>query len=86
MTDPDYRGFRITELHAITGIDDDDEEGIPAFMTEMGPMPLIASDRVRLEKLAEMAQQVADTTGQKFKIVRFSVREDIGEIVSKKMS
>lgn len=80
----DYRGFRITELHAICGVGDDDEEGIPALMTAYGPTPLIASDRVRLEHLKELAQQMADQTGQTFKVVRFSVREDIGEIKSKR--
>jgi hypothetical protein len=77
---PDYKGFRITEVHAITGIGDDDEEGIPAIMTTDGPLPLISSDRVRLEQLKIMAQQIANQTGQSYKIVRFSAREDIGTI------
>lgn len=76
----DYRGFRITELHAICGIGDDDEEGIPAFFSGDGPVPLIASDRVRLDHLKAMAQQIADATGKTFKVVRFSVRSDVGEI------
>lgn len=82
----DYRGFRITTIHAILGIDAEDEEGIPAWITPDGPMPLIASDHVRLDQLKVMAQQIADNTGMNFKIVRFSVREDIGEIRSKKLS
>ena len=76
----DYKGFRITEIHAITGIGEDDEEGIPAIMTTDGPLPLIASDHVRLEQLKLMAQALADQTGQSYKVVRFSVREDVGEI------
>jgi len=55
-------------------------------MSSAGPAPLIASDRVRLEKLIEMAQRIADATGKNFKIVKFSVREDIGEIKSRKLS
>lgn len=82
----DYRGFRITEIHAITAIGDDDEEGIPAIFTADGPIPLIASDRVRLEKITAMAQDIADATGKNFKIVKFSVREDIGDIKSRKPS
>jgi hypothetical protein len=85
MTDnPDYRGFRITEIHAITGIGDDDEEAIPAFWSSGGPIPMIASDRVRLESLKQMAQVMADQTGKNFKVVKFSVREDIGEIKSRR--
>lgn len=80
----DYRGFRIKEIHAIVGIDEDDEEGIPALITAAGPTPLISSDPVRLEQLKQMAQQIADQLGKNFKIVRFSVREDIGEIKSRK--
>lgn len=80
----DYSGFRITAIHAICGIGDDDEEGIPAFTTPDGPVPMIATDRVRLDQLTKMAQQVSDATGQNFKVVRFSVREDIGEIKSRR--
>lgn len=50
-----YPGFRIRTIHAITGIDDDDEEGIPAFMSPDGPIPMIASDHVRLEQLKQIA-------------------------------
>lgn len=76
--------FRIKEVHAIIGIDEDDEEGIPAVWMDGVPVPLIASDRVRLDRMTDMAQVIADKTGKKFKIVKFSVREDIGEIVSRK--
>jgi len=79
-----YRGFRITEIHAVTSIGDDDEEAIPAFMSADGPVPMISSDRVRLEQLKQMAQFVADRTGKNFKIVKFSAREDVGEIKSRR--
>jgi hypothetical protein len=79
----DYRGFRITTIHAIVGIGDDDEEGIPAIVSEDGLLPLIASDAVRLDQIKAMAQQVADETGRDFKVVRFSVREDVGVIKSR---
>lgn len=74
-------GFRIKEVHAVLGIGDDDEEGVPAVIGPDGlPIPLVASDRVRLEQITLMAQMVADQTGKSFKIARFSVREDIGEV------
>lgn len=86
MTDePDYRGFRITDIHAIVGIGDDDEEGVCAYVTMLGPTPLIAADPRRLKEIKKMAQQVADQTGLKFEIVRFSVREKVGEIKSRKL-
>lgn len=80
----DYRGFRIKDVVAIVGIGDDDEEGIPAWHTPAGPLPLIGTDRIRVEQLKIMAQEIADETGKNFKVVRFSVREEIGEIISKK--
>lgn len=80
----DYRGFRITEIHAITAIGEDGEEGVPAWMSTVGPIPLIAADPRRLDQIKALAQQIADATDQNFKITRFSVREDIGEITSSK--
>lgn len=83
--DPDYRGFRITELHAIVGVGPDDEEGICAYVNEMGSLPMISADPRRLEQMTAIAQNIANETGLKFEIVRFSVREKIGEIRSKKL-
>lgn len=86
MTDnPDYRGFRIKDIHAIVAIGDDDEEGVPAFVSPLlGSVPLIAADPRRLEEIKRIAQVLADETDRDFEIVRFSVREKIGEIKSKK--
>jgi len=79
----DYRGFRISEIHVICGVGPDDEEGIPAIMTEYGPVPLVASDKVRLEQITIMAQTISDRTGQTFKVVRFTHREDVGELTKR---
>ena len=78
MSEP---GFRITVVHAIVGIGDDDEEGVPAMTIHGGvTLPLIAADETRLSMITNAAQYIADSSGRTFKIVRFSVREDIGEI------
>lgn len=80
-----YPGFRITTIHAITAIGEDDEEGVPAFTTPLtGTVPLLAANNERLALITQMAQKIADETGRNFKITRFSVREDIGEIKSRK--
>lgn len=90
LHDPDgeeYRGFRIKEMHAIVAVDPgNDSEGIPAYMTPAGPIPLIATDRVRLDEIVAMAQQVSDGTRMTFKIVKFIGREDIGEIKPRTLS
>lgn len=78
----DYRGFRIKSLHAICAIDpDNDSEGIGGFMTRNGPIPMIAADPVRLEQLEELAQEMSNREGIHYRVVRFSVREDLREIV-----
>ena len=88
--DPDgekYRGFRITEIYAIMGIDPgNDSEGLIAATTPLGMTPLISADPVRLQQMIQMAQEIADKLKQNFKIVRFSVREDICEIKSRTTS
>ena len=48
-------------------------------------MPLVGSDRARVDSLRTMAQEVADFTGQSMKLaaaaaVKFSVREDLEDI------
>lgn len=78
----DYRGFRITSLHAICAIDpDNDSEGIGGFMSRNGPIPMIASDKVRLDQLEALAQEMANQDGMSFRVVRFSMREDLKEIL-----
>jgi ribulose 1,5-bisphosphate synthetase/thiazole synthase len=79
----EYTGFRIKAIHAIVAVSDDDEEGVCGFETARGPMPLIAADPKRLEIITAMAQAVADATGKDFEIVRFTVREHIGDIKAK---
>ena len=79
------KGFRIEHIQAILGIGDDDEEGVVGSMS-ITPVPLISADLERFEQIKAMAQRIADASGRNFKIVRFSVREDIGEIKSKKLS
>jgi hypothetical protein len=92
MTDnhPDsekYRGFRIKDIHAIIAVDGGpDNEGIVSIMTPGGAFPLIAADEVRLNELTVLAQHLADVQKCNFKIVRFSVREDIGEMKSRTTS
>ena len=70
-------GFRITYIHAFTAIGSDDEEGVIAFMSADGPMPMIAADPERLEQLRPIAQQVADAMDVTVTLARFGTREDL---------
>jgi hypothetical protein len=69
---------KIIEIFAFVSVDAvDGNEGVCA--APFGPtlMPLIAADRVRMEQLQPLAQQIADAYDMKIKLVRFSVREEI---------
>lgn len=69
--DPRFDGFRISTLWAWTVIDDDDQEGLIGTMTRAGWMPLIASDRVRLDQYRELARQIAHDLGKPVRLRRF---------------
>lgn len=57
MRDQPKPGFRITEITAFTAIDNDDEEGICAFMSPDGMwMPMVAADITRLTQLRDQAE------------------------------
>lgn len=74
----DYAGFRIASLWAWTMVGDDDEEGIPAFDVGGGVlMPMIASDRVRIDCLRPTAAALARAHGRPVTLARFEVRSDV---------
>lgn len=75
--DPRYDGFRISELWAWTQIDVDDQEGIITLDSPQGPMPMIASDRVRLKQFRVYARMIAKATGRPVRLRRFVFAEDV---------
>lgn len=82
----DYTGFRITSLWAFTQIGEDDQEGIVAiYNTKMAmTLPLISSDRVRLDDWRVLAQRTANSTGRDVKLSRFDVRVDLATMTPAK--
>lgn len=74
--DPRYDGFRITEIWAWTQVDPkDNQEGIITFDSPLGPMPMIASDRVRMSQFRLYAQMVANQIGREVKLRHFVASE-----------
>jgi hypothetical protein len=50
---------------------DEDDEGVPAFNTDMGPMPMMGADLGRvLGTMRQIAQQAADMQGKPIKLIR----------------
>jgi hypothetical protein len=75
------RGDRITEVFAWVMLDpNDDNEGILATMTALGPMPLIGADRRRVEQYREAAQQMAAMAPNHIELRRFRLVEVLDRI------
>lgn len=74
------KGFRITKLWGYFAVRDGDEGICAHHDGVMGWMPLIASDRVRMEQLKPVAQVIANQTGLTIKLAEFTERKDIEEI------
>lgn len=73
--------FRITALWAWTMIGEDDEEGILGFLGASGVwIPLIASDRVRLDQLREHAERIVKMTGRPACLRRFDAPDTLDRI------
>ncbi len=72
----------ITEVWAYISEDEKGEEGICGFQDPYTKqwVPMIASDKTRLETLRPFAHQIAVLTKRKVKLAKFYNREDCGEI------
>ena len=70
---------RITELWAYLAIDPTDNvEGIVGMLDDTNTwIPLVGADRRRMESLAEVAREIARTSGQPVRLVRFTTRTDM---------
>jgi len=73
---------RIESMYAFLSVDENDgNEGIVAApMGPVGCMPLIGADEKRLSELKPLAQEIANITKIKIRLVRFTKREEIGFI------
>lgn len=77
--DESYRGFRITEMWAVTAVDPgDDQEGVCAVYGQDGVMPLVASDRIRAKDLMEHFLPVLRQDNPTATVKRFSLVESDG--------
>ena len=74
--------MRIDELYAIVAIAEDGDEAVPAFYSPALNMmlPMMGADISRLESLMPVAQGFATRTKTPMKILKFTAREQIGEI------
>ena len=68
----------IEEIYAFVA-ENERGEGIMGFGSPMGIVPMIGADMERVKQLYPMALKMSQATKKKFKILRFSKREDITE-------
>lgn len=70
--------LHIDEMYAFIQMDpSDNTEGVIAFMTKEGWMPMVGADMRRVGFLMPRAQEVANATGRPVQLVKFSLREEI---------
>ena len=66
-----YPGFRVEELWVFIGIDDDGDEGVMAFQSGQGVVPLVAADETRRRQLEPIAKQIAEVKGGTYECRHF---------------
>jgi hypothetical protein len=70
--------LRIDEMFAFIQLDPkDNTEGVIAYLSDVGWMPMVGADMDRVEYLRPLAQNVADDTGRPVQLVRFTNREEM---------
>ena len=70
-------GHKITEMYAFIMEDEDGDEAIPAFYSQGSWLPMIGADLRRIGQLRPMAQEVANQRGVPYRLVTFSINEDV---------
>jgi len=75
---------RINKIWAFLSVDKDGNEGVCAAPAPgVGCLPLIAADMARVDSLMPVAQMLARMSGMTIKLVEFSVRTELKEIVGR---
>lgn len=74
-------GFKITTIHAFVATEDDGTDGIIGEYMGGGWMPFVCADEARVDSLRPIAQQIVKQLKKPVKLVRFSVREDLEDIL-----
>ncbi len=51
---------------------DENDEGVPAFASQIGPMPMVGADYPRAESMVKIAQDMANQTGKPIELRVFT--------------
>ena len=70
--------LKVNEMWVWVSVDSEDQnEGVIAFDSPMGPMPMVGADKDRMMSLRHLAEQTAKKSGIEVKLLRFSERVEI---------
>lgn len=84
VVNPGNEIVHIDQIWAFLSVDkNDNTEGVIGMQTDMGNVPMIAADAVRLLSLMPVVENMAKQTGMTIRLVKFSTREEIKVINGK---
>ena len=78
--------FKIKTVTVFVAIDENNEEGVMGFKSDMGWMPLVCADEERIRKVFPIAEQIKKASGKDYRVLQFSVRTDVTDEIKKKYS
>lgn len=72
---------KVHEMYAYVAEDESGEEGIIAYPSAYGPMPMIGADRERMRSLRSFAEDAAQVRGKPVELRRYHLVESEIEII-----
>lgn len=73
--------LQIKELFIVVGYDKQGNEGVAIGLSETGIAEPLIGGKSRLARIRQLAQVLSDQSGQKLRVVKFSSKDTIEEIV-----
>lgn len=73
----------VTSLYAFVARDEDGTEGLAAFHTGQGWMPMVFADAARAERMLPKARDIANDSGRDVELVKFATRSHLRTIKAK---
>lgn len=80
LIDDSPNTLKIEEVFVFISKDEEGNEGVCAFATPNGMMPMVAADKSRLDSLRDIAKQIAQLTNKSVHLIKLSSRENLEEI------
>ncbi len=74
----------LDELHAVLSRDENGNEGIVSWMSDMGAMPLVFGNPRMIEQLIPMLKQMSAQSKKPLYIVKYTNKQDVQTIDASK--